>query len=311
MNFKRNILGMALWVSAIAVHAQTQSVTYRIDFFHDDATPAQARAAADAVEAVIGEKDRPQKQVGLYPETLPVTPGAPSFKTVNLGPFSQRVLNCDGAYAQFNWSKDISANALGGNGEKYTGCVFVSQAGIRSSIIIERYTRSSGSILGGIVGGIRNAIQGDDSQWGDKVVERFTGIYKAHAPTALVELIETPNGFKQPDGAKVGEILSKAKQQAATAVAAATPVVVAQPAAPQGVAAVIEARKNLTAMGMTYHSVDQLQEAIARRDQVSVDLFVAANGVRADAKGKSGKTCAEIAQSVGDDALVESVKQLK
>ena len=304
----RSILGFLSFVLACSVHAQVQTVTYRLDFFHETASHSEAKLASDAVEAIIGEKDRPQKQVGLYPDSLPVTPGAPAYRSVNMGLINQQLLQCNDAFAQFTWSKDTGSNPIGGSGERYTGCVFISQAGIRSSIIIERYTRTGGSILGGLISGIRNAIQGDDAEWGDKVVERFTGIYKARVPNVLIELIETPKGIQHPDGVKVSDLITKAKQQASAATAqTSTP----QALPLQGVAAVIDARKNLTAMGMVYHSVDQLQDAIIRRDPVSVELFVQANGVRADAKGKSGQTSAEVAQSVGDTALIEAVKQLK
>lgn len=289
--------------------AQQQSVTYRINFFHPTASTAEARVAVDAVEAIIGERGRPQKQVGMYPDSPLSSPGAPTFRTINFGPVSQQVLQCNGAYAQLAWAKDTGANPIGGSGERYTGCVFVSQVGIRSSIIIERYTRSSGSILGGIVGGIRNAIQGDDADWGEKTVARFTEIYKQRAPAVLVELIETPSGIQAPDGGKVAELLQKVPAQ--IQVPAAGSVTTAAAVATNPMAEIIEARKNITAMGMVYHSVDDLQDALTRKDQLALELFVRAGGVRADARGKTGQTSAEVAQAVGDPVLMDLVKQLK
>jgi hypothetical protein len=225
---------------------------------------------------------------------------------------SQQVLQCNGAYAQFAWVKDTGANPIGGSGERYTGCVFVSQAGIRSSIIIERYTRSTGSILGGIVGGIRNAIQGDDADWGDKTVARFTEMYKQRAPGVLIELIETPTGMQTPDGSKVAEILQQAKaSQAQAEVPQGGAVVAAAAVASNPMAEVIEARKNITAMGMVYHSVDHLQDALTRKDQLALELFIKAAGVRADARGKTGQTSAEVAQAVGDPVLMDLVKKLR
>ena len=306
---KALILVLAI-VAGSPAGAQQQSVTYRLNFFHPTAGIAEARIAADAVEAIIGERSRPQKQIGMYPDSPPASPGAPAFRSVNFGPLSQQILQCNGAYAQFAWIKDSGANPIGGSGERYTGCVFISKVGIRSSIIIERYTRSSGSILGGIVGGIRNAIEGDDAQWGNKTVARFTEIYKQRAPAVLIELIETPEGIQTPDGAKVAEILSKATAVSQEPSAAPLGTASAASVASNPMAEVIEARKNITAMGMVYHSVDHLQEALGRKDQLAVELFIKAGGVRADARGKSGQTSVEHAESIGDPVLLDLIKKL-
>jgi hypothetical protein len=304
------LLAFGLVIGSTAA-AQQQSVTYRLNFIHPTAGTSEARIAADAVEAIIGERGRPQKQIGMYPDSPPVSPGAPAFRTINFGPVSQQVLQCSGAYAQFVWIKDSGANPIGGSGERYTGCVFVSKLGIRSSIVIERYTRSSGSLLGGIVGGIRNAIEGDDAQWGHKTVSRFTEIYKQRVPTVLVELIETPEGVQTPDGAKVADILNRATSGSQESSSVSTVTTSAAAVASNTMAEVIDARKNITAMGMVYHSVDHLQEALARKDQLAVELFIKAGGVRADARGKSGQTSIEYAESVGDPVLLDLIKKLK
>jgi hypothetical protein len=76
-------------------------------------------------------------------------------------------------------------------------------------------------------------------------------------------------------------------------------------------AEVIEARKNLTAMGMVYHSVDALQDALLRKDQLAVELFVKAGGVRAEARGKTGQTSAEVAESLGEPVLKDLLRALR
>ncbi len=54
-----------------------------------------------------------------------------------------------------------------------------------------------------------------------------------------------------------------------------------------------------------------MQEALARKDQLAVELFIKAGGVRADARGKSGQTSIEYAESVGDPVLLDLIKKLK
>lgn len=312
MKALRFFFASAALVCAGQATAQQQATTYRLNFFHEAATAAEAQLAVEAVEAVVGERGRTQKQVGLFPEDPPAVPGNPAYKAINVGAFSQQLLQCSGAFAQIGFSKDTGANALGGSGERYTGCVFVSKAGIRSSIVIERYTRAGGSLLGGIIGGIRNAMQGDDAEWGDKTVARFTEIYKQRMPNALVELVETPKGIERPDDARVKELLSRSKQAeipTATSTTNGSSVVTSSLSASLGEA--VEARKLLTSMGLTYHSADQFEEALKRRDMPAVELFVKAAGLRADTRSSTGRTAAEVAQQIGDQVLSDWVRKLK
>lgn len=315
----RFFFASAALVCAGQAMAQQQATTYRLNFFHEAATAAEAQLAVEALEAVVGERGRTQKQVGLFPDDPPAVPGSPAYKAINVGAFSQQLLQCSGAFAQIGFSKDTGANALGGSGERYTGCVFISKAGIRSSIVIERYTRAGGSLLGGIIGGIRNAMQGDDAEWGDKTVARFTEIYKQRVPNALVELVETPKGIERPDDARIKELLTRAKQ-AENPVAATHPVAATSAANGSAVATsslsaslgeAVEARKLLTSMGLTYHSADQFEEALKRRDLPAVELFVRAAGLRSDTRSSTGRTAAEVAQQVGDQVLSDWVSKLK
>jgi len=41
----------------------------------------------------------------------------------------------------------------------------------------------------------------------------------------------------------------------------------------------LQARKDLTAMGLRYYDAEQFREAVKRNDQLAVDLFVAGNGI--------------------------------
>ena len=95
-SFGTGVAALAL-LSSQAALAQQQSVTYRMNFFHPTSGMAEARVAADAVEAIVGERSRPQKQIGMYPDAPPSVPGAPSFRSINFGPVSQQVLQCNGA----------------------------------------------------------------------------------------------------------------------------------------------------------------------------------------------------------------------
>ena len=58
----------------------------------------------------------------------------------------------------------------------------------------------------------------------------------------------------------------------------------------------LQARKELTAIGLNYYDREQLIEAIRRGDEVAVSLFVASKGVDLTAAGKDGKSPVQIAR---------------
>lgn len=57
----------------------------------------------------------------------------------------------------------------------------------------------------------------------------------------------------------------------------------------------LEARKNLAAMGLTYFDQTQFVAAIKRRDELAVDLYLKAGGVDLAAQDANGQTPVEIA----------------
>jgi ankyrin repeat protein len=70
------------------------------------------------------------------------------------------------------------------------------------------------------------------------------------------------------------------------------------------VQAKVEARKNLNAMGMTYHSQQHFIDAIRRKDDVAVQLFIEGGGVRPDVADSTGKTPLQIAEAEGTPEIV-------
>lgn len=106
----------------------------------------------------------------------------------------------------------------------------------------------------------------------------------------------------------------------ATPAVAATPVAVVGAPAPtpiparitnMAVAAVsaarswspLDARKELTAMGLQYFDSNQFFAAIRRGDQLAVELYVAAGGVALD-EPVDGQTALELARTLGRGAMV-------
>lgn len=78
--------------------------------------------------------------------------------------------------------------------------------------------------------------------------------------------------------------------------------------APAGAASVdraMQARKDLTAMGLRYYDEGQFLDAAKRSDALAVELFVAGGGVNLGAKTWDGRTALDIARANGNTQIAE------
>ena len=67
----------------------------------------------------------------------------------------------------------------------------------------------------------------------------------------------------------------------------------------------VQARKDLTAMGLKYHDPNDFLEAVRRDDQLAVELFVEGRGVNLGAKDGQGKSALEIARAKGNEPMAQ------
>jgi hypothetical protein len=67
----------------------------------------------------------------------------------------------------------------------------------------------------------------------------------------------------------------------------------------------LQARKDLTAMGLRYYDEGQFLDAVKRNDQLAVELFVAGRGVNLDAHTWSGRSALDIARDNGNTQLAD------
>ena len=83
------------------------------------------------------------------------------------------------------------------------------------------------------------------------------------------------------------------------------------PAAVQAISAdrSIQARKDLTAMGLKYHDESEFLDAVKRNDQLAVELFIAGKGVNLEARAWSGRTALDIARDNGNTQLAELISR--
>jgi hypothetical protein len=67
----------------------------------------------------------------------------------------------------------------------------------------------------------------------------------------------------------------------------------------------LQARKDLTAMGLSYHDPKQFLDAVSRDDMLAVELFIAGRGVNFGATDWRGRNAVEIARANGNAPLAE------
>ncbi len=77
------------------------------------------------------------------------------------------------------------------------------------------------------------------------------------------------------------------------------------PAAPASVDSALQARKDLTAMGLRYYDQKDFLDAVGRDDTLAVELFAAGRGVNLGAKDWRGRTALDIARERGNRPMAE------
>src|SRR4051812_372617 len=67
----------------------------------------------------------------------------------------------------------------------------------------------------------------------------------------------------------------------------------------------LQARKDLTAMGLRYFDAEQFRDAVRRDDALAVELYLAGRGVNVESRGPDGRSPLEIARANGNEGLTQ------
>jgi hypothetical protein len=73
---------------------------------------------------------------------------------------------------------------------------------------------------------------------------------------------------------------------------------------PRSAEAALQARKDLTAMGLRYYDGAQFLDAVKRDDTLAVELYLAGRGVDVSGKGSDGRSALDIARANRNERLV-------
>ena len=69
----------------------------------------------------------------------------------------------------------------------------------------------------------------------------------------------------------------------------------------------LQARKDLTAMGLKYYDQEQFYDAAKRGDLLATELFIAGKGVDVGARAWSGRTALDMARDNGHTQVAEPI----
>ncbi len=141
---------------------------------------------------------------------------------------------------------------------------------------------------------MRIAAQSEDPAKGfdDVLAGRSTEANRAIAGMLEEATVDMPPEYRSRVAAIGQDIAALARKQASAPVAASP-------------SRALQARKDLTAMGLKYHDPNDFLDAVKRDDALAVELFIEGRGVKVGARDALGKSALEIAQARGNRPMAE------
>jgi hypothetical protein len=161
-----------------------------------------------------------------------------------------------------------------------------------------------GRVLSLVQSVVHGAAQSNDPRALEKGVDHlFSGEHR-EANNLAADLLgeafdEMPSQYKGAALALAKDLATIARKERARQGALAGPSTSAAPDA------ALQARKDLTAMGLRYFDPAQFLEAVKRNDALAVELFIVARGVELSARDGEGLTAMALAQRQGNGRLVD------
>ncbi len=233
--------------------------------------------------------DRPEA-----PQLMPPTSAIPSPD-----------YNCDNGFAVITRRPAPVQNAFAFIAEGHQVCLYNFKNGVKAYVLFYSVKKME-SLTAGLFNGITRAIRGTDEERAqNQLMESIEDIRK-EIPYLLVERIEIPGApIQTPDAEAVAALVPPPRMEVAAGNGTgASALTAASGGASSAMQVMLDARKNLTAMGLEYHSQEQFLEAIQRKDAVAVQLFLAGGAIDLNAKNKKGQTPIELARAKGDETVL-------
>ena len=141
-----------------------------------------------------------------------------------------------------------------------------------------------------------------DKAFDDVLAGRSTEVNSAAAGLLQEATADMPSEHRSRVASIGQDIASLARKQIGKPVASSPERISVERASPERA---LQARKDLTALGLKYHDPNDFLEAVRRDDELAVELFVAGRGVNLGAKDPQGKTALEIARAKGNEPMAQ------
>lgn len=288
-------------VSAADIRDQMEVLTGKAELVVPD---MPASKATELIKDALSQWSIPANaNLRSMPSTIPARPDEPTSEEKYYNGAPAVSYKCPTAYAEITKRPPAVNNAFAKVAEGLQACVYPFQKGTKVYLLFTRLKRTE-SLTAGLFNGITRAIQGTDAERiGKQLKESIESIQK-NIPTLLVEKLEVPGAdLQEPDKERVATLIP-AKTDPAPPIA--TTQAVPANTAPTSMQTKIEARKNLSGMGLNYFSQEQFVAAIRRKDDVAVQLFLDAGGLDLTAKEK-GKSFVVIAEETGASDIAKMI----
>jgi hypothetical protein len=242
------------------------------------------------------------------PSTIPARPDEPQITQRYFQGAPVVEYHCPTAFAEITKNPAPVQNAFAYIGENLQICLYSFEKGTKAYLIFTRI-RKTEALTAGLFGGITKAIQGTDGERITKQIQENIEEIKKGIPTLLIERFEVPGmKLQEPDKEAVAALIPPKSMVASqpVAVVAGGQKLLSSGKVGNNTAILnkIEARKSLTAMGLTYHSHEQFLAAVKRKDDVAVHQFLEAGGIDLASKDTNGKTSLEVANEVGEPVII-------
>jgi hypothetical protein len=146
---------------------------------------------------------------------------------------------------------------------------------------------------------VRVTAQSDDPKTSLKAIDDVLAGRNTEANRAFAGLFEETTSDMSPDqrdkvASIARDLASTARREMAKAPAESIPVERS-----------LQARKDLTGMGLRYYDQAQFLEAVKRNDALAAELYLVGRGINPAAKGSDGRTALDIARANRNDRLVQ------
>jgi hypothetical protein len=146
---------------------------------------------------------------------------------------------------------------------------------------------------------VRAAAQSDDPKTSLKTIDDVLAGRNTEANRAFAGLFEESTSDMSSD--QRDKVASIARDLASTA----RREIAKAPAESIPAERSLQARKDLTAMGLRYYDQTQFLDAVKRNDALAAELYLVGRGINPSAKGADGRTALQIAQANKNQGLVQ------